>query len=122
MGLTAGAIGTSFPNLFGSMLVAKQGLGNMAVSNAFGSNTFNIFIGLGFPWLLYIAVVEHGDEYADLRAEGIKNSIYILIVLLLVFFFVMVMSRWTVNGAIGYACFLVYAVFLVWAIMMSQSG
>ena len=27
-----------------------QGLGNMAVSNAFGSNTFNIFIALSIPW------------------------------------------------------------------------
>ena len=24
----------------------------MAVSNAFGSNTFNIFIALGFPWMI----------------------------------------------------------------------
>ena len=50
MGLTFTAIGTSLPNLFASVLVAKQGLGNMAVSNAFGSNTFNIFVALGFPW------------------------------------------------------------------------
>lgn len=40
------------PNLFASVLVARQGLGNMAVSNAFGSNTFNIFIALGFPWMI----------------------------------------------------------------------
>jgi Ca2+/Na+ antiporter len=37
MGLTVTAAGTSLPNLFGSMIVAKQGLGNMAVSNAFGA-------------------------------------------------------------------------------------
>jgi Ca2+/Na+ antiporter len=46
MGLTVTAAGTSLPNLFASVLVARQGLGNMAVSNAFGSNTFNIFIAL----------------------------------------------------------------------------
>eukprot|EP00662_Eupelagonemidae_sp_cell21_P038481 gene38481-63535_t len=52
MGLTVSAAGTSFPNVFASMLVARQGLGNMAISNAFGSNVFNIFVGLGFPWFL----------------------------------------------------------------------
>ena len=46
MGLTIAAAGTSLPNLFASLIVAKQGLGNMSVSNAFGSNTFNIFIAL----------------------------------------------------------------------------
>ena len=49
MGLTATAAGTSLPNLFASIIVAKQGLGNMSVSNAFGSNTFNIFVALAFP-------------------------------------------------------------------------
>ena len=50
MGLTVTAAGTSLPNLFASLIVAKQGLGNMSVSNAFGSNTFNIFVALAFPW------------------------------------------------------------------------
>jgi Ca2+/Na+ antiporter len=44
MGLTFTAAGTSLPNLFASLIVAKQGLGNMSISNAFGSNTFNIFM------------------------------------------------------------------------------
>ena len=34
------------------LIVAKQGLGNMSVSNAFGSNTFNIFIALALPWFV----------------------------------------------------------------------
>merc|ERR1712072_718096 len=52
MGLTVAAAGTSLPNLFASLIVAKQGLGNMSVSNAFGSNTFNIFIALALPWMV----------------------------------------------------------------------
>ena len=66
MGLTVTAAGTSLPNLFASVLVARQGLGNMAVSNAFGSNTFNIFIALGFPW--FIGTIINGtckDAAAD---------------------------------------------------------
>eukprot|EP01051_Picozoa_sp_SAG22_P023387 SAG22_NODE_6012_length_916_cov_1.022032_1_plen_305_part_11 len=38
LGLTFVAAGTSFPDFLASMLVAKKGLADMAVSNAFGSN------------------------------------------------------------------------------------
>jgi Ca2+/Na+ antiporter len=53
MGVVFAAAGTSFPNVFASMVVARQGLGNAAISNALGGNVFNIFMGLGFPWLCY---------------------------------------------------------------------
>lgn len=36
------------------MLVAKKGLADMAVSNAFGSNIFDVLLGLGFPWMLQV--------------------------------------------------------------------
>ena len=53
MGVVFAAAGTSFPNVFASMVVARQGLGNAAISNALGGNVFNIFMGLGLPWLCY---------------------------------------------------------------------
>lgn len=66
MGITFSAAGTSFPNVFASMVVARQGLGNCAVSNALGGNVFNIFMGLGLPWLFYTLVgsddVDSGDH------------------------------------------------------------
>ena len=52
MGLTVCAIGTSGPDAIASLIVAKEGNGVMAVSNAFGSNVFDILFGLGFPFLL----------------------------------------------------------------------
>jgi len=51
MGLSLGAIGTSFPNLYASILVAKAGDGVTAVCQAIASNTFNICIGLGVFWM-----------------------------------------------------------------------
>merc|ERR1740138_1571378 len=53
MGVVFAAAGTSFPNVFASMVVARQGLGNAAISNALGGNVFNIFMGLGMPWFFY---------------------------------------------------------------------
>lgn len=52
LGLTFVAVGTSFPDCLASLLVAKKGAADMAVSNAFGSNIFDILLGLGLPWML----------------------------------------------------------------------
>eukprot|EP00908_Phaeocystis_cordata_P002759 Transcript_13000.p2 GENE.Transcript_13000~~Transcript_13000.p2 ORF type:complete len:545 (-),score=221.94 Transcript_13000:495-2129(-) len=52
MGLTLGAMGTSFPNLYASVLVAQRGEAGMAVTQAFASNNFNVCVALGMLWLL----------------------------------------------------------------------
>ena len=52
LALTVVAAGTSIPDALASVLVARQGQGDMAVSNAIGSNIFDIFLGLGLPFLL----------------------------------------------------------------------
>jgi len=52
MGLTIGAMGTSFPNLYASILTAKAGQGDQAICQAYGSNTFNVLIALGLVWLV----------------------------------------------------------------------
>jgi solute carrier family 24 (sodium/potassium/calcium exchanger), member 2 len=56
MGLTFLAAGTSVPDLLSSVIVARQGLGDMAVSSSIGSNIFDVTVGLPVPWLLFIMV------------------------------------------------------------------
>jgi len=53
IGLTLLAAGTSIPDLVSSVLVARKGEGNMAVSSSIGSNIFDILICLPLPWLTY---------------------------------------------------------------------
>lgn len=43
------AVGTSIPDLFTSLQAARKGMGSLAVSNAIGSNIFDILICLGLP-------------------------------------------------------------------------
>jgi len=45
MGLTFLAAGTSIPDLITSVIVAKKGFGDMAVSSSVGSNIFDVTIG-----------------------------------------------------------------------------
>lgn len=55
MGLTVLAAGTSVPDLLSSVIVARRGNGDMAVSSSIGSNIFDILVGLPVPWLLFTA-------------------------------------------------------------------
>merc|ERR1719230_1342814 len=59
MGVTVLAAGTSVPDAIGSLLVARDGQGDMAVSNAIGSNVFDILLGLGLPWVLSTAIYQN---------------------------------------------------------------
>lgn len=45
MGLTFLAAGTSIPDLITSVLVARKGFGDMAVSSSVGSNIFDVAVG-----------------------------------------------------------------------------
>eukprot|EP00986_Skeletonema_menzelii_P003114 scaffold911_cov138-Skeletonema_menzelii.AAC.14 len=53
MGLTFLAAGTSVPDLLSSVIVARMGEGDMAVSSSIGSNIFDILVGLPLPWLIF---------------------------------------------------------------------
>lgn len=53
MGYTILAAGTSVPDLLSSVIVARMGEGDMAVSSSIGSNIFDILVGLPLPWLVF---------------------------------------------------------------------
>lgn len=51
--ITFVALGTSLPDTFASMQAAKQSASaDSAIGNVTGSNSVNVFLGLGLPWLL----------------------------------------------------------------------
>ena len=115
MGVTLSAAGTSLPAFIASRIAAEKGFGNQAVANVFGSNTFNIAIGLGLPWVIYIAV--NGLEpYQDLPNERIVESILILAGTLMLFVALMVSSdcvlqKWHADlFVLMYVGYILYAV------------
>merc|ERR1711988_1717648 len=69
MGCTFLAAGTSIPDALGSIAVAKQGEGDMAVANALGSNVFDIMLGLGVPWTLRCVVLQKNPTFAGVRSQ-----------------------------------------------------
>lgn len=55
MGYTVLAAGTSIPDLLTSIIVARRGRGDMALSSSVGSNIFDVHVGLALPWMIYTA-------------------------------------------------------------------
>lgn len=69
MGLTFIAFGVSLPDVISSVIVVREGLGDMALSNAVGSNVFDILICLGVPWLIKSLI--RGAKPVMVYSEGI---------------------------------------------------
>ena len=108
--LTILAAGTSVPDLFASVVVARQGRGDMAVANAVGSNVFDILIGLGLPWLLVL--LAQGGTITVGTADLFTSTMLLLGTVVLLFVFLSTgrkLSR--VEGAI---LILAYALYVLW--------
>lgn len=87
----------------------------MAVSNAFGSNTFNIMIGLGLPWVLYTASTGF-QPYHGLRDEGITISVILLGSVLALFVVLVFPTGFVLYKWHGYLFILLYIAYLCYAI------
>merc|ERR1711920_536842 len=112
MGITFIAAGTSVPDLLTSVIVAKQGYADMAVSSSIGSNIFDILIGLPFPWLCWCLNTGRGVEVGD-GDTSLEQSIIVLFVMLLAVFITVVLNKWVMTRMLGYTMFVLYFVFLV---------
>ena len=76
MGLTVLAAGTSVPDLLSSVIVARRGNGDMAVSSSIGSNIFDILVGLPVPWLIFSAYKGERVEVSDPSPAQVRNAMW----------------------------------------------
>ncbi len=111
--LTILAAGTSIPDMISSIVVAKQGRGDMAISNAIGSNIFDILIGLGLPWMVIIII--SGDTVLVVR-ENLLSSVFLLFATVIAIFFLLFLRNWKIGRRSGYILIFMYVLYLVWAI------
>jgi len=111
MGCTVLAAGTSVPDAIGSLIVAKQGQGDMAVSNAIGSNVFDILLGLGIPWFLNGAI--YGVSL-NVDADNLVPLSLILIGTLFGVYFVSLASGFHLTKPVGVVFFCFYFIFVAY--------
>ncbi|XP_045889573.1 sodium/potassium/calcium exchanger 1-like isoform X2 [Micropterus dolomieu] len=118
MGLTILAAGTSIPDLITSVIVARKGLGDMAVSSSVGSNIFDITVGLPVPWLIYTLL--HNGEPVTVSSNGLFCAIVLLFLMLLFVIISIAACRWKMSRKLGLTMFVLYFVFLVLSVMLED--
>ncbi|XP_036743813.2 sodium/potassium/calcium exchanger 2 isoform X2 [Manis pentadactyla] len=118
MGLTILAAGTSIPDLITSVIVARKGLGDMAVSSSVGSNIFDITVGLPLPWLLYTII--HRFQPVAVSSNGLFCAIVLLFIMLLFVILSIALCKWRMNKVLGFIMFGLYLVFLVVSVLLEN--
>ncbi|KAJ8683433.1 hypothetical protein QAD02_019225 [Eretmocerus hayati] len=114
MGLTFVAAGVSVPDALSSLAVIKEGLGDMAVSNAVGSNVFDILVCLGLPWFIQTAIIAPGTHVNVIS----KGLIYSTVSLLSTVVFLVVATHfngWKLDRQYGIVLMVWYILFIIFA-------
>jgi len=106
--ITFVAIGTSLPDTFASMTAARESrYADSAVGNVTGSNSVNVFLGLGLPWV--IAVIYESQYNAETNpsgtyrypAKGLDFSVLLFLICSLIGIVILVSRRIYVKGELG---------------------
>nr|XP_040031082.1 sodium/potassium/calcium exchanger 3-like isoform X1 [Gasterosteus aculeatus aculeatus] len=112
MGITFLAAGTSVPDCMASLIVARQGMGDMAVSNSIGSNIFDVLLGLGFPWALRTLIVSYGSV-VTINSKGLVYSVILLLASVILTVMCVHLNSWRLDRRLGLCLILFYAIFLL---------
>lgn len=114
MGLTFLAAGTSIPDLITSVLVARKGFGDMAVSSSVGSNIFDVAVGLPLPW--FLACLIYGP--VTVSSSGMACSIFILFMMLIFVIVTIALFHWRMNIGLAMVMFFLYFVFIACSLIL----
>ncbi|XP_074765345.1 sodium/potassium/calcium exchanger 4 isoform X1 [Athene noctua] len=117
MGITFLAAGTSVPDCMASLIVARQGLGDMAVSNTIGSNVFDILVGLGVPWGLQTMAIDCGST-VKINSKGLVYSVALLLGSVALTVFGIHVNKWKLDRKLGIYVLFLYAIFLCFSILI----
>jgi len=109
MGLTILAAGTSIPDLLSSIVVAKAGKGDMAVSSSIGSNIFDVTVGLPVPWMLFNLVM---DCPVVVGADNLFISVFVLLGMVAAVIISIMVSKWKMSKTLGFMMIVLYVVFV----------
>lgn len=92
------------------------GYGSMAICNAIGSNTFNIMICLGLPWLLQSLI--RGIIKIDSSALNLTTAILMITAILL--YGTLLSCRFVLGKIVGCLSLISYILFLIIACAMEM--
>eukprot|EP00408_Alexandrium_pacificum_P032572 CAMPEP_0171289620 /NCGR_PEP_ID=MMETSP0790-20130122/70698_1 /TAXON_ID=2925 /ORGANISM="Alexandrium catenella, Strain OF101" /LENGTH=202 /DNA_ID=CAMNT_0011759253 /DNA_START=155 /DNA_END=760 /DNA_ORIENTATION=- len=106
LGMTV--LASSVPDMMTSMLVAREGHGDMAVSSSIGSNIFDVTVGLPVPWLIFNAVK---GKPVTISNQGLEISVLLLLAMLGFTIGTIMCHGWSMTKWMGGSMMLLYVVF-----------
>ncbi|KXB07580.1 hypothetical protein AKJ54_00075 [candidate division MSBL1 archaeon SCGC-AAA382K21] len=102
------AIGTSIPDFFTSLQAARKGMGSLAVSNALGSNIFDILAALGIPF----------SFAGTTKIETMVSTSLLVLLVSVGLVLVILRSNWSVSRKEGMLLLGVYGVYLAFILLV----
>ena len=107
------AVASSIPDTILSIKDAKNGKYKDAFSNAYGSNIFDICIGIGLPVLAYL-IVNDIDVISTTSTSGTSDIVFWSSILLIVFSIPITLIYWlkSLNLLRSYLVIALYLFFL----------
>lgn len=101
-GLSVVALGTSLPDTFGSMYAAiLSDSADEAVGNIMGSNSANVLLGLGIPWVFCSLYYKSKDSSYQVTADALGFSIMVFNCLAVCCILGLVYRRFSAGGELG---------------------
>jgi sodium/potassium/calcium exchanger 2 len=116
-GVTVLAAGTSVPDLLSSVIVARQGEGDMAVSSSIGSNIFDVLVGLPVPWMIACLIGRGGGpnkglNYVPVQTNSLLFSLLVLMGMLFSVIVIIKLSGWKMTKGLGFSMIGLYVIFV----------
>lgn len=101
--ITFVALGTSLPDTFASMTAARGSkYADSAIGNITGSNSVNVFLGLGLPWVIATIYRSANDQGSYVYPAGtLVFSVVLFLCTSSVCFLVIVLRRICIGGELG---------------------
>jgi len=94
--ITLVALGTSLPDTFASMTAARTSdYADAAIGNVTGSNSVNVFLGLGLPWAIATTYwyLEHDGKDYTVPAGDLVFSVFVFLIVAVLCFIVLIIRR-----------------------------
>jgi Ca2+/Na+ antiporter len=86
----------------------------MAVANAVGSNVFDILLGLGLPWIVFLP---SRGGFEVVSTKQLWPSIFILAGVLALYYSTVAGNKFKLVKSMGYAYLATYAAFVVYSLV-----
>ena len=115
MGITFLAAGGNVPELASIVILARQGDGNMAMSNTLGANILDILLCLGLPWIIKCLMT---GKDVQIVSGALSFSVLSIVACIVVLYAVIAYFEFKLNKKVGLICLLLYMIFIVFATLI----